>query len=811
MKKKIVLLLLLLSTFFLFGTMSAMADPEPSKLTVKVNGETFTGNDGTWFGTNGQNGYVNLSSEENIVFLEELTLTTVNEVDEDIMAALYIESEDPVTVWLQGDCQFLLENDEEHGFVGIYADCPKLTIYGLGNLTISFSDPQYVTSGIVTYGALTIDNTTVIANDAMNVVCCTTLGLRYGTLEGALYYEAVSELVMDETVILKGGKNAESLQDYETVEELLKCPYVKIKNPQYYNVSVNGVELSEKNPVVECGDGKAYVDLDLIVSFPHLYLENATITKGIVDPESMIYAGIVFEEPYCIQLIGDNVIDLKQDGCTVCGIYGKDYVEIFADDYTETEEYCGTKLDIRCEASEGYDSIGCYVPEKLYLCAADITMQADYALVGFGRFYCDTCRLELIGKYNAFDSTNVTSFNLWNSGLGKNYGDTEKSDGSTKQELTEEDLQKADFMEYKYLLFDEERRSEVFVNGEEFTSGKTVIPCGDGTATYNFEKNELTLENATITLDGTANLHFDSTIANKFHLPDDIECGIFGLFESLVLKGTNTIIMEPGESPADILHVCILQPDTVNEDDWTLTVKGTGTLNISIVGEKYSTSAFGIMIGSGTTSEQQLILQDLVSVNVSNSILAALYAHELDVVMKESASLSLSGLPVFYGEILIDTDGMTADFTAEADYETQDGSNAEPWEGSIYGDEKYLSILADKRIDDTVDVIHANMARDGLTVTWEKADEESGYTYRLLRDIVPDEGKTVANWTVVAENLTTTGYYDKTVEPGVQYVYAVQLCLGEICGETGKTATGRYMTSPIIETVENRSGSVRVT
>src|SRR5574344_2314339 len=40
---------------------------------------------------------------------------------------------------------------------------------------------------------------------------------------------------------------------------------------------------------------------------------------------------------------------------------------------------------------------------------------------------------------------------------------------------------------------------EIYVNGEQFTSEKTTINCGDGTATFDISNNTLILNNATIT------------------------------------------------------------------------------------------------------------------------------------------------------------------------------------------------------------------------------------------------------------------------------------------------------------------------
>lgn len=49
------------------------------------------------------------------------------------------------------------------------------------------------------------------------------------------------------------------------------------------------------------------------------------------------------------------------------------------------------------------------------------------------------------------------------------------------------------------LAFAETTQYNLFVNGEQFTSDKLTIACGEGTATYDPDAQTLTLNNASIT------------------------------------------------------------------------------------------------------------------------------------------------------------------------------------------------------------------------------------------------------------------------------------------------------------------------
>ncbi len=808
MKKKIVMLLLLLTTFVLMGTMSAMADSEPTKPTVRVQGRTVEEDEGQIDLERdlvGKTEYGTLEVEGNWIYLYDALLIETEEVADGISAALYIQSDEPVRLCLSGDCRFEVDDYSEKSAVAIYADCPKLTVYGSGSLTVMIYGTED-TYGIMASQQLVIDRMTVIGDNVDKILSCDTLGLEYATLEGALDYADIDEWTFDETAVLKGGETKDTMHDCETADDLLSCSYVKIKNPQYYGVIVNGVELSEKAPSVKCGNGKAYVEWDSDVMYQTLYLDNATITKGTMDKTGSVYAGIIFRNGYDVALTGTNVIDLKSEDIDVYGIYAMDNLGLYSKKYFETQKYYVTKLDIRTKASKGYRSTGCYVMGVPELTAVDVTVQGDIGLLSDG-LTCITSRLEMSGDVTAFDSGEKDYISVVNSKYGKYYIDTKNSDGSSKQELSKEDFARRWKNPCKYLLIDEVIRSEVFVNGEEFMPDRTVIPCGEGTATYNFEKQELTLENATITLDGTANLHPDFSMIFNHDLPMDLDCGIFGVFKTLVLKGNNTITVSPEKAIKDGEHYGILIPEDYICDEWAFTVKGTGTLAISLtdVGDYETNPSYGIRIGLCENSHR-LILRDSVCLTAANNQGGALYSDDLTLVLNDVVCMGLSGYPACMEGAAVDLDGMAIYGISTADYESAYGGNADTLQGDLNGDELFYLFWSMDDVEDTVDVIHANIAREGLTVTWEKANDKCGYTtYRILRRVLGENG-----WTVLADRLNATGYYDKTVEPGIQYEYAVQVGRGLANGENGKSASGCYSVPPTITSVENRSGSVRV-
>lgn len=107
---------------------------------------------------------------------------------------------------------------------------------------------------------------------------------------------------------------------------------------------------------------------------------------------------------------------------------------------------------------------------------------------------------------------------------------------------------------------------DVWVNGEEFTSSKLSIQCGEGTAAYNPTSKELTLTNATI----------DS-------IP--FEVGIFSSSSlKIVLVGNNSIV-DDSENIFFGIYV----------EKGNLTLTGTGNLSIAVSNE----DCYGIEVDYG--------------------------------------------------------------------------------------------------------------------------------------------------------------------------------------------------------------------
>lgn len=104
----------------------------------------------------------------------------------------------------------------------------------------------------------------------------------------------------------------------------------------------------------------------------------------------------------------------------------------------------------------------------------------------------------------------------------------------------------------------------LWVNGEQFTSEKTTINCGNGTAVYNANSNTLTLNNAKITKSYTHNNNYNSLEEGQ---------GIYYLGNNTLtieLLGKNEII----DPKTDSFY------DAITDDGSNINIKGTGSLNI---------------------------------------------------------------------------------------------------------------------------------------------------------------------------------------------------------------------------------------
>ncbi|MCQ2533797.1 MAG: DUF4214 domain-containing protein [Clostridia bacterium] len=124
---------------------------------------------------------------------------------------------------------------------------------------------------------------------------------------------------------------------------------------------------------------------------------------------------------------------------------------------------------------------------------------------------------------------------------------------------------------------------DVWVNGEEFTSSKLSIQCGEGTAAYNPTSKELTLTNATI--DYTPNYV-------GIHSSSDLK---------IVLVGNNSIV-DGSEKIVDGIFVV----------SGNLTLTGTGNLSIAVSDE----DCYGIEVDDGDLIIDMQGDLDLDTVNI---------------------------------------------------------------------------------------------------------------------------------------------------------------------------------------------------
>ncbi len=123
-------------------------------------------------------------------------------------------------------------------------------------------------------------------------------------------------------------------------------------------------------------------------------------------------------------------------------------------------------------------------------------------------------------------------------------------------------------------------------------------------------------------------------------------------------------------------------------------------------------------------------------------------------------------------------------------------------DGKIYSDAESLAKLKGtvKLYANTCKIDRLTNAWYGITVKWSGTDGKPVTLYRRDdRDL---------NWVEVA-TVTGNGYYDKSVQNNTAYTYALAYADRKITRE-GTTKTQYYIESPKIQTVENRSGSVKV-
>ncbi len=123
--------------------------------------------------------------------------------------------------------------------------------------------------------------------------------------------------------------------------------------------------------------------------------------------------------------------------------------------------------------------------------------------------------------------------------------------------------------------------------------------------------------------------------------------------------------------------------------------------------------------------------------------------------------------------------------------------------GKVYSDAESLTKLSGKvkLYANTCAIESATSAWEGITLKWSNPEGKKMTVYRMA-DGNPE-------WEVLA-TVSGSGYYDKDTYNGTEYAY-VLLYEDQTFTRQGSVMRKRYVPSPKIQSVENRSGSVKVT
>ncbi|MCQ2483539.1 MAG: hypothetical protein MJ153_08645, partial [Clostridia bacterium] len=327
-----------------------------------------------------------------------------------------------------------------------------------------------------------------------------------------------------------------------------------------YNLWVNGERFTSRKLKIECGDGIAKFD----PNSNELTLTNATISSPYITRG--VASGICVDigEELIVNVVGTNNIDLSdavyESGTYACGIYS------FNSDSAITLKGGGSvSIDVESDCSGQTYSIMTY---------SDLTFDGvslNCAVADYGIFISGDLILTDIDEFKV--ASRKSNYLLKSSKLNCDFSDyrvyvSNSADGKDAELWDKEGSPN----EYKYISM-ELINYGVWVNGEQFTRDITEIKCGDGTAKYNRNKKELTLNNAVIT--ETCDIrYFSDGIHSKYPL-------------NIIVEGTNSIEIDDGD---DGIYA-----------DGNITLRGTGSLDItigSIINEKSNCGIFNVYSGS---------------------------------------------------------------------------------------------------------------------------------------------------------------------------------------------------------------------
>ena len=157
---------------------------------------------------------------------------------------------------------------------------------------------------------------------------------------------------------------------------------------------------------------------------------------------------------------------------------------------------------------------------------------------------------------------------------------------------------------------------EIYVNGEQFTSEKTTINCGDGTATFDISTNTLILNNATITKRyGSQYAVINSKISNL----------------TIQLIGNNVIDGNKGEYDG---------------------ISAEGGSNVVIVGDGNLTMKdvyYGTYIGDYSVPGGNLKINN-TTINIENAQATGIWVnHDLEIINNSNIKIDKTGDDVYFG------------------------------------------------------------------------------------------------------------------------------------------------------------------
>ncbi len=160
----------------------------------------------------------------------------------------------------------------------------------------------------------------------------------------------------------------------------------------------------------------------------------------------------------------------------------------------------------------------------------------------------------------------------------------------------------------------------LWVNGEEFDSDKTTINCGNGTATFDYSSNTLTLNNASINK-VYAETSYDTTLTSSIYYEGYDKLNIN-------LIGYNSIY---SQISSDLY-------ESISAREGSISIGGTGSIHINT-----SKTTYNDVIEVGINSSGTLTIDDsTVQINLAAP---DLYSEDLSIGMSSESGILIKGTP----------------------------------------------------------------------------------------------------------------------------------------------------------------------